>query len=344
MYIVNEAKHIWFVAKHIGFVTKPIFFAPKHIVGMTVTIFQTPENIGFVAKNICSGAKNIDSALKNIGFGAMHIASMTMHTRYVTKNISAASRNIGFASLNIRFVSKHIDAVTKTLGNASRRRRKQLWFESTSDLSTATGRHVIRAGIPRTYRRMESAATDKVAAMEGRGEAPKAIPDMSPMAGSETFDKACALWDRGSVKEALRLFLIAAKEGDVSSQLNVAYFYEQGRSRSRCDVGIGVRKNLDQALIWYRRAYRRGSASAANNIGTIYRDRGQTRMALQWFNRALKRGDVDSSLEIAKVYISMKGRTSEAIDYLRLVTRSKQVTEATAEEAKRLKMAQKTHR
>src|SRR5207244_1618003 len=105
------------------------------------------------------------------------------------------------------------------------------------------------------------------------------------MKSNDVFDRACAFWDRGKTKEALRLFLKGAKEGDGSSQLNVGYFY---------DLGLGVRKNPDLALYWYRRAHRRGNSSAANNIGTIYRDRGQTRKALEWFNRALKKGNIDS--------------------------------------------------
>ena len=143
----------------------------------------------------------------------------------------------------------------------------------------------------------------------------------------DSFKKACELWDSGNLKEALQLFLKNAEQGDISSQINVGYFY---------DTGLGVRKNTEEALSWYRRAYRAGSAGAANNIGTIYRDRGQTQTALQWFKRSLKLGDDDSSLEIAKIYLSRKKQRSSALKYLRIAARSKNVAEVTAEEALKL--------
>jgi TPR repeat protein len=141
------------------------------------------------------------------------------------------------------------------------------------------------------------------------------------------FNRACTLWNKGELKSAFRLFLIAAKNGDASAQLNLGYFY---------DVGLGVRKNPDKALYWYRRASKRGNRAAAHNIGTLYRDRGQTQKALAWFHRALQPNDDDSALEIGKVYLSLKGSLPSAIKYLERASRSNNVFAATQEEATRL--------
>ncbi len=140
----------------------------------------------------------------------------------------------------------------------------------------------------------------------------------------DRFSEASQFWEAGDLKAALRLFLENAKAGDVASQLNIGYFY---------DRGLGVRRNTRLALQWYRRAYQNGDASAANNIGTIYRDRGNRRRALEWFLRAFRSGNVDSSLEIAKLYLAIRGRHRDAKAYLRIVIRSNQVTAASAEEA-----------
>ncbi|HZD93024.1 MAG TPA: tetratricopeptide repeat protein, partial [Candidatus Sulfotelmatobacter sp.] len=86
-------------------------------------------------------------------------------------------------------------------------------------------------------------------------------------------------------------FLKAAKNGDQSSQLNVGYCY---------DTGKGVKRNVLAALYWYRLAYRRGHASAAVNIGTVWRDRLKPKKALYWFQRAVQLGDEGANLEIAK--------------------------------------------
>ena len=141
------------------------------------------------------------------------------------------------------------------------------------------------------------------------------------------FKRADQYWDKGELKKAFRLFLSAAKAGDGSSQLNVGYFYDQG---------IGVRPNRSFALYWFKRAYRRGDAYASTNIGTIWRDQHKLGRALYWFQRAVDLGDQDANLQIAKIYLRDERHRAEAIPYLHLVCKSNHVTEATAEEAKRL--------
>ena len=88
---------------------------------------------------------------------------------------------------------------------------------------------------------------------------------------------------------------VGAKAGDRSMQLNLGYFYDTGR---------GVRRDRERAMYWYRRAYRRGDASAANNIGTIYRDEKRWVLALRWFGRAVDLGDPEANLAIAKILMS----------------------------------------
>ena len=133
--------------------------------------------------------------------------------------------------------------------------------------------------------------------------------------------------DRGELRSAFRLFLAAAEAGNVGAQLNVGYCY---------DTGCGTRRNRAAALYWSKRAYRRGDASAANNIGTIWRDERKWQRALSWFQRAVKLGDDDSNLEIAKYYLQNDRDASSAVPYLRKVSESDRVTEASAEEARRL--------
>lgn len=143
----------------------------------------------------------------------------------------------------------------------------------------------------------------------------------------ELFLRADRMRDRGNLRSAFRLFLAAAKAGDRASQLNVGYCY---------DTGSGTRRDRSAALQWYRRAYRRRDANAAAAIGTIWRDEGKTKRALLWFRRAVKLGDDDSNIEIAKYYLHSGLSRHKAIPYLTKVCQSDNVTEASAEEAKRL--------
>jgi TPR repeat protein len=143
----------------------------------------------------------------------------------------------------------------------------------------------------------------------------------------EMFTRADRMSDRGQLRDAFRLFLAAARAGDKASQLNVGCFYDEGK---------GVRRNRSAALYWYKRAYRHGDASAAHNIGTIWRGENNPQRALSWFRRAVKLGSDDSNLEIAKHYLQNGRDLNRAILYLNKVCHSNRVTEASAEEAMRL--------
>ena len=141
------------------------------------------------------------------------------------------------------------------------------------------------------------------------------------------FSRASRLSDNGRYKSAFRLFLAGAQKGDLSCRLNVGTCY---------DAGTGVRPDRAAALYWYKRAYRRGDASAASNIGTIWRDEDKLQRALYWFQRAVALGDDDANLEIARIYLCKEDDRRKAIPYLQRVCRSQMVTESSKEEAQRL--------
>lgn len=121
--------------------------------------------------------------------------------------------------------------------------------------------------------------------------------------------------------------MAAARAGVKPAFGIVAQFY---------DHGDGVRTNENAALHWYRRAYRNGDRSAANNIGCILRDRKRLNEALLWFRRAIKLGDADANLNIAKLYLRHKGNQALAIHFLKETNRSPNVTVGSKEEARHL--------
>src|SRR5215471_3254691 len=110
----------------------------------------------------------------------------------------------------------------------------------------------------------------------------------------DLFVRAAAQEEKGNLRSAFRLYLADAKAGDSGCQVNLGNFY---------DDAIGVRRNRAAALRWYKLAYRRGSASAASNIGVMLRKEGHTRRALAWFERAVRLGDDEAHLDIAKHYL-----------------------------------------
>jgi TPR repeat protein len=153
----------------------------------------------------------------------------------------------------------------------------------------------------------------------------------------QLFIRADELEDRGELKAAFRLFLAGAKSGDVSCQLNLGNYYDDAK---------GIRRNRKAALYWYRRAYRRGNAAAASNLGMMWRNEGKPGRALVWFKRAVKMGDDEANLEIAKHYLEKENLPRRALPHLRRVVKSNSVTEAGAEEAEALlrKLAKRPRR
>ena len=141
------------------------------------------------------------------------------------------------------------------------------------------------------------------------------------------FERADREWDRKNLRLALRLFRAAARAGDPGALLNVGYFY---------DKGVGVQRNRSAALYWYKRAFHRGDAHAANNIATIWRDEHKINRALLWFHKAAELGADGANLEIAKHYIQDEYDPPKAVRYLAKVCESQMVSEADVEEAKRL--------
>lgn len=142
--------------------------------------------------------------------------------------------------------------------------------------------------------------------------------------------------ERGNLNSAFRLTLAAAKLGDISAQTNVGNYY---------DAATGVRRNRALALYWYKRAYRRGDALAAFNIGVLWRNEKQFHRALAWFLRSVKLGDDEANVEVGKHYLHVEGTPKKAIPYLQRVRPAPNVGEDVVEEAaKLLKEARKALR
>ncbi len=89
------------------------------------------------------------------------------------------------------------------------------------------------------------------------------------------FRKADKEQSNGNYKKAFALFLDAAKQGDLGCQINLGNLYADG---------IGVKRDREEALYWYRRAYRRGDAVAASNIASLLLGEGELKRALYWFS------------------------------------------------------------
>jgi TPR repeat protein len=118
----------------------------------------------------------------------------------------------------------------------------------------------------------------------------------------------------GPNDKAFLSFLSAAKLGDEEAQVAVGYGYAYGISR---------KANVDEALRWWKHAYRQGSWAAAFNLGMFFRDAKQWAKALKWFERAIQAGDDDGLIEIAKIQLRYGGDRAAGLRYLKLAVDSK---------------------
>jgi hypothetical protein len=121
--------------------------------------------------------------------------------------------------------------------------------------------------------------------------------------------------------------------GDEEAQVAVGYAYAYGISR---------KANENEALRWWKRAYRQGSWAAAFNLGMFFRDAKQWTKALKWFGRAVQAGDDDGLIEIAKIHLRYAGDRAAGLRYLKLAVAAKdELTEPARLETERLLKEQK---
>ena len=98
---------------------------------------------------------------------------------------------------------------------------------------------------------------------------------------------------RRNPRAALMWLRNAAGHGDACPAWSLGYAY---------DVGLGTPRDEEQAIRWYRRAVTLGSAAAASNLATVYRDAGKARLAHKWWLRSAAMGDGDSAVDVGYGY------------------------------------------
>jgi hypothetical protein len=80
-----------------------------------------------------------------------------------------------------------------------------------------------------------------------------------------------------SNRKAAEWYRRSAEHGCGDAQVNLGVILADG---------YGVEKNVREALLWLKRAFRGGdSITAANNVAVTYRENGNFRQAMSWFRR-----------------------------------------------------------
>lgn len=88
---------------------------------------------------------------------------------------------------------------------------------------------------------------------------------------------------------------------------SIAYAYAEG---------IGTRQSRLQAQRWNKKAWKRGSESAACNAGIDARLDGRQALAVIWFRRAIAAGSSDALLLLAKLLLPLANSREEVLSLL----------------------------
>lgn len=99
--------------------------------------------------------------------------------------------------------------------------------------------------------------------------------------------------------------------------------------------GDGIKKNVNQALSWLKRAFRAGDSCSAQNIAITYREVGDLRTAVKWFRKSAAT-DGDALVQLGIHYYWGKGvrrNPKAAVRCFRMATKAKNICEAGRDDA-----------
>ncbi|MGI0118261.1 tetratricopeptide repeat protein [Zooshikella sp. RANM57] len=141
------------------------------------------------------------------------------------------------------------------------------------------------------------------------------------------FSKAYKYYHVGRVADSFNWFVKGALAGNTSCMIWVGVLY-----------GDGIKPDFrnQKEIKWYKKAWKKGELSSANNLAIVYKNQRKYGLAEKWFKLAIAKGDGDANLELAKLYIHLKADKGIIIQYLNETIESDYVTEASAEEASSL--------
>jgi TPR repeat protein len=108
------------------------------------------------------------------------------------------------------------------------------------------------------------------------------------------MNKSGTVHARVDLLEAKRWYERSAEQGYGSAQIALSNLLSSGE---------GVPRDYAAAIYWAKKAIAQGDASAAHNLGTIYRDQKKPAMAFRCYQRAVSMGDNDSLLQVGLCYL-----------------------------------------
>ncbi|MGB2552075.1 tetratricopeptide repeat protein [Campylobacter sp. MOP51] len=123
----------------------------------------------------------------------------------------------------------------------------------------------------------------------------------------DVYNKYLALDKEGKYKEAIAFLMPYAQQGDDVAQLNVGFIYAERL------------KDVGSAIKWYQMSAKAGNATAKYNMGLMYYDIFDDKLAFKSFEEAAKLGQVQAISMVGIMYYHgkhVKRDYKKAVKYL----------------------------
>jgi len=117
-----------------------------------------------------------------------------------------------------------------------------------------------------------------------------------------TYNTGIQMLDNEKETQASEAFFMAAKSGDLDSQMILGEMYLDG---------IGVKVDHQKAFFWLSKAARAGDSEAQYLLGFMYENGLEVavnmKRAVKWYTQAALQGDILSQYNLAIIYKEGKG-------------------------------------
>jgi TPR repeat protein len=115
-------------------------------------------------------------------------------------------------------------------------------------------------------------------------------------------DSAQRAYDDGRYEVAFSRWERLAQFGDAKAQNQIGWMYERG---------IGTDRDLNEAIVWYRKAAQSGFATAQTNLGLMYLNglgiERNAQEARRWFEKAAAQGDAKAENNLGVLFDQGRG-------------------------------------
>lgn len=131
----------------------------------------------------------------------------------------------------------------------------------------------------------------------------KAVRSEPKLPPAEALKKGKDSEQRSKYADAVRFYLIAAKQGNMNAEIRLGNLYREGHE--------GVKRDLTSSASWFLKAARQGNALAQFETAEIYYSgkgfKRDYRKSLKWYKAAAINGNIYAMTSLAYMYLRGKG-------------------------------------